>query len=94
MEQFIVEFMVLASGYKSFKSKDGREFQRASLMGMVSDAFGNTQGATASLGYGADFKEADLPKKGDTVLLSVSSIDLKNALCEIEFIGCELKPKK
>lgn len=94
MEKFVVEFVVLASGFKSFRSRDGREFQRASLMGMVSDAFGNTQGATASLGFGASFKESDLPKKGDTVLLSVSSVDLKNALCEIEFVGCELKLKK
>lgn len=84
-----IQFLCLGGGVRSFTSKDGRQFTRLSLMGMVTDCLGNSFPATASLGFGGSANA--VPPKNKSVVLYATDINFRNAMAEVTFLDYELQ---
>lgn len=79
-----VKFKVLGSGHTSFHSnKTNRDYQRVRLMGFVEDFTGEQIPATADMGY--DVPLAEYPKSGDEVILTITELSTRSAMCELTF---------
>lgn len=88
-----LRFNVLGSGQSSFhSSKTNRDYQRVRLMGFVEDCEGNQIAATADMGF--DCSLSEYPKNGDVVLLDVTEMSSRNAMCELTFSTLSRLPKK
>lgn len=78
-----LKFEVLGSGSFEGKTRDGKTFQRLRMMGFVFDCNGDKVPATCDMGYNASLDSE--PKGGETVIVDITSFDVKNAMAAMSF---------
>lgn len=78
-----VKFEVVGSGSFEGRTRDGKSFQRLRMMGFVYDCEGSKIPATCDMGFDATM-DSD-PKAGETVIVDISSFDVRNAMASMVF---------
>lgn len=78
-----LKFKCLGSGFFEGHTRDNRTFQRLRMMGFVYDCDGAEIPATCDMGFGATM-DSD-PKAGETVIVDISSFDVKSAMAAMTF---------
>lgn len=88
-----VKFDVLGSGHTTFHSnKTNRDYNRVRLMGFVEDYGGEKIPATADMGF--DVALAELPKSGESVILTITELSTRSSMCELTFSKVEPVPAR
>ena len=78
-----LRFDCLGSGFFEGHTKDNRTFQRLRMMGFVLDCEGEKIPATCDMGFGAVMDVE--PKAGDSLIVDISSFDVKSAMASMVF---------
>lgn len=88
MQYLTTKYEVFAQSQVTFHSnKLNRDITRARLIGNLLDEQGQRIPCTADMAFDGrlDFE----PKAGETILLSLSSLSTRGAMCEVEFMGAQ-----
>lgn len=78
-----LRFEVLGSGMFEGHTREGVSFKKMRMMGFVIDCEGNKVPATCDMGYSASLDSE--PKAGETVVVDITSFDVKNAMASMQF---------
>lgn len=82
-----LKFDVLGSGSFEGKTRDGKSFQRLRMMGFVYDCNGDKVPSTCDMGFNAVLDSE--PKAGESVIVDITSFDVKNAMAAMTFATLE-----